>query len=455
MSTVQQNAGVTVYCPECEAPMHLPSRNLLGCKARCWQCQKKVILTEPAAEEPLEFVLESPAEDPASEADHELVPEDFWGDDASDPGPGVETPPADEVQALSGETSLEISQAQLQDLAKTNSSEHESEDVKSAAEAVEPPIVSCEYCQTRIPQVGMLLEADGCPCCGARVGLTQLAIIESQPDWANSNGTILLEERVHGPYGIFYHGKRIETDEPITVREVALDCHVASGAQSLLAGLWQVKAFQHPVAAVFEEIIVHQENLYLLGPRLSGVSLADQLQGNAMNPLQIAKLGIELATCLEAAHETGILHRDLKPSNVLISKDGKPRLLGFGLPRRKTGGGFLKGPGGLVIGTVGYLAPEQALGNGPLDPRSDIFSLGVMLFQLLTGTLPFRGTLTEVLRQIASKPLPVPSKLRKGLSWEWDVFCRRCTAKKPNERYQSAGELADALQNIARHLQRP
>ena len=107
------------------------------------------------------------------------------------------------------------------------------------------------------------------------------------------------------------------------------------------------------------------------------------------------------------------------------------------------------------MGTVGYLAPEQAQGNGPPDPPSDIYSLGVMLFQMLTGKLPFRGTLTQVLDQIATKPFPVPSKVRKGLSWEWDVFCRRSAAKKPKDRYQSAGELADALQNITRNLQRP
>ena len=104
---------------------------------------------------------------------------------------------------------------------------------------------------------------------------------------------------------------------------------------------------------------------------------------------------------------------------------------------------------------MGYLAPEQTLGNGPSDRRSDIYSLGVMLFQLLTGQLPFRGTLTQVLGQIATKSLPGPSQIRKDLSWEWDVLCRRSTAKKPKDRYQSAGELADALQNIARNLQRP
>src|SRR5688572_31176083 len=84
MSTVQQNAGVTVYCPECEATMHLPSRDLLGCKARCWNCQKKVILTEPAAEEPLEFELENAAEDHVSKSDHEEVPEDLWSDEERD-----------------------------------------------------------------------------------------------------------------------------------------------------------------------------------------------------------------------------------------------------------------------------------------------------------------------------------------------------------------------------------
>lgn len=452
MSTLQQKPGVTVYCPECAAQMHLPSRNLLGCKARCWQCQKKVVLIEPPVEEPVEFTLESEA----NAADHdEDVPESVWSEEDSDSSQVWNSPVAEEAETPGGETSVEMTPAELRKLAQAHSSAKEPDDVPSDAEVVTPPIVACGYCQTRIPQIGRLLETDGCPCCGARMGLTQLEMLETQPNWVISNGTFLVEERVHGPFGEFFHGRRIDSSEPITIRPVALDCHVATGPQSLLAGLWQVKEFQHSVVPAFEEICIHQEEAYLIGPRLNGVSLADVIVRSPMNPLAIAKLGMDLAKCLESAHDAGILHRDLKPANVLISKDGKPRLLGFGLPRRKTGGGFLKGPNGFVLGTVGYLAPEQALGNGPLDPRSDIYSLGVMLFQILTGKLPFRGALTEVLEQIATKPLPVPSKLRKGLSWEWDVLCRRCTSKKPNERYQSAGELADALQSIARNLQRP
>jgi hypothetical protein len=454
MSTVQQNAGVTVYCPECAAPMHLPSRELLGCKARCWQCQKKVILAEPAALEPLDFTLESPTDEGGNQSDHEEIPEDFWVQE-SDALQVLDAPLGNDEEPLDGEISVERLPAELRELALGDLSENEPEEFPGEGEAVNAPIVTCGYCQTRIPQVGTLLETDGCPCCGARVGLTQLVMIETQPDWVVTNGSFLVEERVHGPFGIFYHGKRIATSEPITVRQVAADCQAATGGQSLLAGLWQIKEFMHSTAASFEEICLHQEDVYLLGPRLNGVSLADQLVRTRMNPLQIAKLGHDLAKCLEAAHDAGILHRDLKPANVLIAKDGKAKVLGFGLPRRKTGGGFLKGPKGFVMGTVGYLAPEQAQGNGPADPRSDIYSLGVMLFQLLTGKLPFRGTLTQVLEQIATKPIPVPSKLRKELSWEWDVLCRRCTAKRPQERYQSSADLADALQNIARNVQRP
>jgi serine/threonine protein kinase len=356
--------------------------------------------------------------------------------------------------ALDGEAAVESEPAELREVDDTDLPGNKRRKMPREVEAANVPIVSCGYCETRIPQLGMLLETDGCPCCGARVGLTQLEMIATQPDWVIESGTFLVEERVHGPFGVLYHGRRIATSEPITARLVAADCQWTTKGKSLLSGLWQAKEFKHPAVASFEEICLHQEDVYLIGPRQSGISLADQFVRTRMTPLQIAKLGHDLAKCLEAAHEAGILHRDLKPANVLVSKDGKPKVLGFGLPRRKTGGGYLKGPNGFVMGTVGYLAPEQAQGNGPPDPRSDIYSLGVMLFQLLTGSLPFRGTLAEVLKQIACTPLPVPSKLRKELSWEWDVLCRRSTAKKPAERYQSAGDLADALQNVARNMQR-
>jgi len=90
------------------------------------------------------------------------------------------------------------------------------------------------------------------------------------------------------------------------------------------------------------------------------------------------------------------------------------------------------------------------MGNGPLDVRSDIYSFGILLFQMLTGQLPYRGTLDQVLNGISKKPLPAPSSIRPELSQEWNDICKRCAAKKPEDRFRSAGELRDAILPIAR-----
>jgi serine/threonine protein kinase len=174
--------------------------------------------------------------------------------------------------------------------------------------------------------------------------------------------------------------------------------------------------------------------------------LAERMLRQPLNRTQVASLGASLAKTLQVAHTAKIVHRDLKPANILLTLEGHAMVLGFGLPRRKVGTGFLQGTKGIVIGSPAYLAPEQAAGNGPADPRSDIYSLGVIIFQLLTGQLPFRGTLQQVLEQIATKPCPAASQLRSDLPWEWDVFCKRCLAKDPAKRYQTAEEVLADLQ---------
>ncbi len=451
MPIVEATQAVTVYCPECNAPMHLPNRDLLGCKARCWNCEKKVVLaeTQPPAQESTHE--EIPPADSIHETidDADAVPEEFWDEDPQDLPVTVESHPDAESESVGhSEASMAISRAELEQLAQAKPEPQPPQPKKPAP----AQIVACGYCQTRIPLIENLLETDGCPCCGSRVASTQYQSVQSQPAWAVENGTITLTEQINGPFGTIYHGQHAEREEPISVRIVPEDSWLPKRRQDLLAGLWRIRQFQHRFAATFDEIGLYKDQVHLIGPQIVGTSLADQIARHTFTPLQVARIGWALADVLEAAHTEGILHRDLKPANIMINSQGVPTLMGFGLPRRRTGGGFLKGPNGLVIGTVGYLAPEQAQGNGPLDPRSDVYSLGVVLYQMLTKQLPFRGTLHQVLSQIHQKPLPAPSKLRTDLSWEWDVLCKNATAKNPQDRYQTAGELRDMLKHIAQSL---
>lgn len=424
MSTTETHSSITVYCPECEAPFHLPNRELLGHQARCWSCKEKVVLEEPI-----------------SEADSTEVPADFWEDvSSSTPASDLELEQSAICQPLPATSSKD------QPSARETSLKQERATQLLREEASDPELVNCGYCQTRVPLVGQLLETDGCPCCGAKVASIQFHLVDAQPQWAQRAG-LFIEEKQQGAFGTIYHGIHINRNCRVSIRKVSDDCQPPQSIQDVLGGLWQMRQRVQGFDVGFDEMTLHQDEVYLIGRPIRGTSLADHLAGNSLTNGEMAQFGWRLADVLSSAHRQGLLHRDLKPANVLVTPQSL-EVLGFGLPRRKTGGGYLKGPQGLVVGTVAYLAPEQALGNGPMDPRSDIYSLGVLLFQMLTGQLPFYGTLTQVLNQIAQKPLPSVTTIRPDLPWEWDVVCRRCTAKKPEDRYQSASELREILEQF-------
>lgn len=194
---------------------------------------------------------------------------------------------------------------------------------------------------------------------------------------------------------------------------------------------------------------------YLVMELLEGETLRDRMQGKPMPPRHAAEVARDIAYGLAAAHEKGILHRDLKPENLFITRDGRVKVLDFGLakmqgPRADRGadpeeGATTLSEPGQVMGTPGYLSPEQVRGE-LVDPRSDLFSLGVVLWEMVAGGRPFQGDSTiEIMHAILKQNpwnLPEASKLPPAL----EGILRRCLAKAPEDRFPSASDLASALQ---------
>jgi serine/threonine protein kinase len=190
---------------------------------------------------------------------------------------------------------------------------------------------------------------------------------------------------------------------------------------------------------------------YLSMAFIDGVPLSKVMaRGQLKSPDQIVAVIGKLARGLQKAHEAGIVHRDLKPDNIMVDVDGEPIVLDFGLARRVSEDTQVTLPG-TVVGTPAYMSPEQIDGDPTkIGPATDIYSLGIVLYQMLTGKLPFTGSVTAVFQQIATKQPASPSTLNPGIISDspLEQICLKMVAKSPTSRFPSMADVAAALDSV-------
>ena len=168
-----------------------------------------------------------------------------------------------------------------------------------------------------------------------------------------------------------------------------------------------------------------------------------------LHPVEAARIVAEVALALDSAHRTGVVHRDIKPANIVLTPDGLPKIMDFGVARLESSNLTVEGQ---FVGTPSFMAPEQITG-GTVDGRSDLFSLGVVLFYLLTGKRPFTGkNMHEITLKITQAPCPIPSTVRPELPAGFNPIVLKCLEKDPDKRFQTGGELADVLAAVVRSL---
>jgi len=270
-------------------------------------------------------------------------------------------------------------------------------------------------------------------------------------------GTTLSHYRIVGKLGVGGMGVVYEAEDTRLPRRVALKflsqelIGDPEASRRLQREADTIAVLNHPNICTIYEIDEHSGGRFIAMERVNGQNLKSHMARTTLSDPEVVDIARQVALALQAAHEKGIVHRDIKPGNIMVAPDGVVKVLDFGLARRfmmpETGKVTMHGSTilGRPLGTANYMAPER-IAQGPLDPRSDLFSLGVVIYEMATGRLPFAGaspfeTVTNILDR---EPTPI-TQLSPERPAALERIVARLLCKRPEQRYQSARELCDAL----------
>lgn len=290
-----------------------------------------------------------------------------------------------------------------------------------------------------------------CTACGSSFRLTQPSTTGS----TSSSGQTLdrfeiLDTLGQGAFGTVYKARDPKLDRVVAVKVPRQD-NIGPREQDRDRFLREARSaaqLRHPSIVAVHEVGVVDEVTYLVSDFVEGVTLSDRLTAGRPTTREAAEIVAAVAEALQYAHAQGVVHRDIKPSNIMVRPDGTPVVMDFGLAKRDAGE-ITMTMEGQVLGTPAYMSPEQARGEGHrVDGRSDEYSLGVILYQLLTGELPFRGNTRMLLHQVLHDDPKPPRTLNDRLPRDLETICLKAMAKEPARRYTTAGELAADLRRF-------
>ena len=256
----------------------------------------------------------------------------------------------------------------------------------------------------------------------------------------------LLHQLGAGGFGTVYraHDPELNRDVAVKVPRAAAFA-TARDEDRFLREAQGMAALDHPGIVRILDAGRSDEICFLVSQLVEGESLEHTLRNRTFDFRESARLIAAVADALEHAHQHGVVHRDVKPGNILLNQSGQPRIADFGTALLVDADAAAKRTGEL-IGTPAYMAPEQATGSRKnLDHRVDVYALGVIQYELLTGERPFRGSTAQILHQIASLDPPCPSALRGGIPRDLQTICQKAMSRDVHSRYRRAADLRDDL----------
>jgi WD40 repeat protein/serine/threonine protein kinase len=292
------------------------------------------------------------------------------------------------------------------------------------------------------------LTSVSCPNCGlVSIDRTSAATVTYQQPRLDRTNTrighfVLIRRLGQGSFGEVWLANDVNLG-----RAVALKLPRSQGREmtGLMFEAKTAASLRHPNIVSIFEVGSEDEQVFIASEYIEGMTLRDFLTAGKPNVHRTIDLLMAIARALHYAHQQNIVHRDIKPANILLNKEGQPYITDFGIAKRINADATISTEG-QVMGTARYMSPEQASGKTrETDRRSDIYALGVMMFEMLTRDVPFRGNVRAVLHQKIYEDAPSPRTLDRSLPKDLETICLKCLERDPAKRFASAQELAEEL----------